>query len=183
MRQRVDDHPIEFRFPVHVGAERHAGHADERDRLAADDAIADRHERKRGVVVAALEPTRVEDAHAAATDRYQADRIYDAVVGRHDDRAHRRGDIDAGVDPLDVLRDGAGHRAHEATGIGGGLRFALYDPSSADPADNVSELAVMLSWQMKVAPLRVLLQYTHREEAGTVSIPNDGLDAMLQVAW
>lgn len=75
------------------------------------------------------------------------------------------------------------HYLNQKTGIAGAIRFALLDPSSSDPADNVSELALMLSWSMKAAPLRVLLQYTHREEAAGVSVANDGLDAMLQVTW
>lgn len=75
------------------------------------------------------------------------------------------------------------HYLNQKTGIGGAIRFALLDPSSADPADNVSELAIMLSLSLKNAPLRVLLQYTHREEAAGVSVANDGLDAMVQVTW
>jgi hypothetical protein len=72
---------------------------------------------------------------------------------------------------------------HEGTGLGGGVRFALLDPSAVDPSDNVTELSVMLSWQLKSAPLRVLLQFTHRDEANGVAVANDDLDAMLQVAW
>lgn len=75
------------------------------------------------------------------------------------------------------------HYFNQRTGLAGAIRFALLDPSSADPNDNVSELSVMLSWTMKRAPLRVLLQYTHREEAPGVAVANDGLDAMLQVTW
>ena len=72
---------------------------------------------------------------------------------------------------------------HEPTGLSGGVRFALFNPSNADPNDDVTEISVMIGWQLKVAPLRVVLQYTHRDEAPGVSIANDDLDAMLQVAW
>ena len=72
---------------------------------------------------------------------------------------------------------------HEPTGLSGGVRFALLNPSNADPNDDVTEVTVMLGWQLKAAPLRVLLQYTHRDEAPGVSVANDDLDAMLQVAW
>ncbi len=75
------------------------------------------------------------------------------------------------------------HYLNQKTGIGAAIRFALLDPSSADPGDQVNELAIMLSLSLKNAPLRVLLQYTHREEATGVSVANDGLDAMLQVTW
>lgn len=72
---------------------------------------------------------------------------------------------------------------HEGTGLSGGVRFALLDPSAADPNDNVNELSVMLGWQLKAAPLRVILQYTHREEAAGVAVANDDVDAMVQVSW
>ncbi len=72
---------------------------------------------------------------------------------------------------------------HQPTGLSGGVRFALYNPSAADPNDDVTEVSVMLGWQLKVAPVRVVLQYTHRDEAPGVSVANDDLDAMLQVAW
>lgn len=44
--QRVDDHTVALRFPMHVGAEGETGHADERDRLTALDMVADRYERE-----------------------------------------------------------------------------------------------------------------------------------------
>ena len=72
---------------------------------------------------------------------------------------------------------------NHSTGLSAGVRFAQFDPSSADTSDNVTEVAVMLSWQVKAAPLRVLLQYTHRDEAPGVSVANDAVDAMLQATW
>ncbi len=75
------------------------------------------------------------------------------------------------------------HYGHDATGLEGAVRLSFYDPSKADPTDDITELTVMLGWKMRTAPLRVLLQYTHRTEAQGVSIPNDGVDAMLQVTW
>src|SRR5258708_35009842 len=66
LRQRVDDPSVELRFPVHVRRGGEAGHPDERDRLTARDVVADRHERQRGVVVAALEAASVDDAHPEA---------------------------------------------------------------------------------------------------------------------
>ncbi len=73
--------------------------------------------------------------------------------------------------------------SNTTTGLSGGVRFAQFDPSNADPNDNVTEVTAMLGWQLKAAPLRVLLQYTHRGESPGVSVANDGLDAMLQVTW
>ncbi|MFT3837552.1 MAG: hypothetical protein QM723_11205 [Myxococcaceae bacterium] len=75
------------------------------------------------------------------------------------------------------------HFGHEGTGLEGAVRLTIYDPSHADPTDDITEISAMLGWRMKSAPLRVLVQYTHREEAQGVSVPNDGLDAMLQVTW
>jgi hypothetical protein len=75
------------------------------------------------------------------------------------------------------------HYLHERSGIAGGVRLALFDPSKADPNDNVTEISVMLSWQLSAAPLRILVQYTHRDESAGVSVPNDAVDAMLQATW
>ncbi len=72
---------------------------------------------------------------------------------------------------------------NERTGLSAGVRLALFEPSVADLSDNVTEVSVMLSWQLKAAPLRVVLQYTHREEVAGVSVPNDAVDAMLQATW
>ena len=72
---------------------------------------------------------------------------------------------------------------NQSTGLSGGVRFALFDPSSADKNDNVTEITVMLSWQLTAAPLRLVLQYTHRDEAPGVSVANDAVDAMLQATW
>src|SRR5881394_2784690 len=56
MRERIDDPFILFDFPVHVRSGRRTGHADERDGLAAGDALADGHERRGRVVVTAINP-------------------------------------------------------------------------------------------------------------------------------
>src|SRR5688572_19581783 len=52
--QRVDHLAVELCFPVHVRPGRDAGHADERDRLPAHDALPDLHQAQRGVVGADL---------------------------------------------------------------------------------------------------------------------------------
>lgn len=75
------------------------------------------------------------------------------------------------------------HYFHAGTGLAGGVRVAVFDPSAADPNDNVIEMTAVLSWQLKAAPVRLLVQFTHREEAPGVSVANDGLDAMLQATW
>src|SRR5207247_10591691 len=110
---RGDGPAVDLPCPAHVRAGRGAGQTDERDRLPAHDVVADGHERKRGVVVAALDAALL-DAPAAPADRDPADGVNDAVVGRADDRAVRRGDVDAGVAALEELRDRAGDRSHEA---------------------------------------------------------------------
>src|SRR5438093_6010824 len=114
MRERIDDPSVLFDFPVHVGSGRRAGHADERDRLAPSDMLADRDERSGRVVVAALEPIRVLHAHPPSTDLDPARRVDDAVICGDDDRTVRRGDVDAGVAALQELADGASDRANEA---------------------------------------------------------------------
>ncbi len=75
------------------------------------------------------------------------------------------------------------HYAHEGTGLEGAVRLTLYDPYNSDPTDDITELSAMLGWKMRRAPLRLMLQYTHRSEAQRVSVPNDGLDALLQITW
>src|SRR5213594_761759 len=124
MLERIDDPSVLFDFPVHVRTAGRTGHADERDRLAARDAVADRHERRGRVVVAALEAFRVLHADAAAPDLNPARRVDDAVVRGDDDRAERRGDIDPGVLALQELADRASDRPDEAA------RRALDAPES-----------------------------------------------------
>src|SRR5437867_12019519 len=124
MLERIDDPSVLFDFPVHVRTAGRTGHADERDRLAARDAVADRHERRGRVVVAALEALRVLHADAAPPDLDPPRRVDDAVVRGDDDRAERGGDVDAGVATLQELADRAGDRRDAAT------RRALDAPKS-----------------------------------------------------
>src|SRR5438132_3297856 len=131
MRERIDDPFILFDFPVHVRPGRGAGHADERDRLATRDAVADGHERRGRVVVAALDPFGVLHAHPAPSDLDPARGIDDAVVRGDDDRADRRGDVDPGVAALKELADRSGDRANEAP-------RGLVDPAESRSSGRVS---------------------------------------------
>ena len=58
-RERVDELAEELCFPVEVRTGRHARHADDRDRLTANDALPEVHERAGDVEVAALESAAV----------------------------------------------------------------------------------------------------------------------------
>ena len=114
MREGIDDPSVLFDFPVHVGPGGRAGHPYERDRLAARDVVADGHERRGRVVVAALEALGVLHADPASPDLDPACRVDDAVIRRDDDRTVWRGDVDAGVTTLQELADRAGDRPDEA---------------------------------------------------------------------
>ena len=114
MREGIDDPSVLFDFPVDMGPRRGAGHPDERDRLAARDVFADGHERCRRVVVAALEAFRVLHADAAPAHLYPARGVDDAVIRGDDDRAVRRGDVDARVVALQELTHRSGDRSDEA---------------------------------------------------------------------
>src|SRR6266849_3199777 len=114
MREGIDDPSVLSDFPVHMRTGRGAGHADEGDRLAARDAVADGHERRGRVVVAALDSCGVLHAYAATADLDPARRVDDAVVRGDDDRAERRGDVDPAVAPLKELAHRARDRTDEA---------------------------------------------------------------------
>jgi hypothetical protein len=47
----------------------------------------------------------------------------------------------------------------------------------------VHEVSALIGWRLRKAPLRVVLQYTHRSEEVAVSLANDSLDLMLQATW
>lgn len=72
---------------------------------------------------------------------------------------------------------------HQPTGLEGALRFAYYEPSTAQLADDVSELTAMVGWRPFKLPFRVLAQYTHRSESAAVGYPNDNVDVMLHAVW
>ena len=95
---------------MHVRPCRHAGEPDERDRLAADNAIADPNERRGRVIRAGHDAARVTDANPPSTDGDPADRRDHPVIGRDDERAERCRDIDAGVSQRHDLGDRANAR-------------------------------------------------------------------------
>lgn len=72
---------------------------------------------------------------------------------------------------------------HEGTGLEAAARFAWYEPSSAQTADQVTELAGMIGWRPFKLPFRVLVQYTHRGEEAGAAYDNDSVDAMLHAVW
>src|SRR5438132_253047 len=114
MGERIDDPSVLFHFPVHVRPGGGAGHADERDGLAARNAVADRHERGGRVVVAALDAFGVLDADAPAADLDPTRGVDDTVVRGDDDRTERSGEVDPGVTALKELADRASDRTDEA---------------------------------------------------------------------
>src|SRR4051794_17473587 len=113
MREGIDDPSILFDFPVDVGTGGRSSHPDEGDRLAPRDVLADGNQGSGRVVVAALESVGVLHAPPPTADLDPARGIDDAVIRGDDDRAVRRGDVDAGVVSLKELTDLAGHRADE----------------------------------------------------------------------
>jgi hypothetical protein len=72
---------------------------------------------------------------------------------------------------------------HEATGLEAAARFAWYEPSSAQTADQVTEIAGMVGWRPFKLPFRVLVQYTRRGEETGAAYDNDSVDAMLHAVW
>src|SRR5439155_2447037 len=114
MGEGIDDPSVLFDFPVHVRRGGGAGHPDERDRLATRNAVADPHERRGRVVVAALDAFGVLDADAPAADLDPARGVDDTVVRGDDDRTERSGDVDPGVTALKELADRASDRTDEA---------------------------------------------------------------------
>src|SRR6266566_567090 len=100
MGEGIDDPSVLFDFPVHVRPGGGAGHPDERDRLATRNSVADPHERRGRVVVAALDAFGVLDADAPAADLDPARGVDDTVVRGDDDRTERSGDVDPGVTAL-----------------------------------------------------------------------------------
>src|SRR2546423_6010854 len=114
MREGIDDPSVLLDFPVHVRTGRRAGHSDERDGLAPRDSVADGHERRGRVVVAALNSLSVLHAHPAPADLHPTRRVHDAAGGGDDDGADGCRDVDTGVAPLAELADRAGDWADEA---------------------------------------------------------------------
>src|SRR5436309_396845 len=126
-QQWVDEPSVQLRFPVHVRAACQPGHADERDRLTARHAVADRRQHRTRVVVARLEPTAVLDADpdAAFTVELPSRLGHDAGVRRDDGRSEWRRDVDAAVRKMEELRDRPGHRPEQVTRTAIYLREAL----------------------------------------------------------
>lgn len=75
------------------------------------------------------------------------------------------------------------HYAHARTGLEAGVRFTVFNPSSAQPEANLTELAAILAWQLRAWPLRVVLQYTHRAEPVAVAFANDSVDVLFRANW
>src|SRR5438093_1650832 len=113
MLEGIDDPSVLAYFPVDMRPGRRTGHSDERDRLPARDMFSDGDERRGRVVVAALNTLGVLDADATTADLNPAGSVHRAFVGRDDDRAVGRRDVNAGVAALEELAHGSGHRADE----------------------------------------------------------------------
>ncbi|MFO0598623.1 MAG: hypothetical protein U0228_25170 [Myxococcaceae bacterium] len=72
---------------------------------------------------------------------------------------------------------------HEDTGLEAAVRFAWYEPSTAQTQDQVMEFVAMVGWKPFKLPFRVVGQFTHREEEQGVGYPNDSVDVMLHAVW
>ncbi|MBL8949279.1 MAG: hypothetical protein JNK82_00785 [Myxococcaceae bacterium] len=68
-------------------------------------------------------------------------------------------------------------------GLEAGLRFAWIEPSTAQFQDRAWDYTAFLGYRFRWVPLRVILQYTHREEEQGVAIGNDSIDFMAQATW
>ena len=73
--------------------------------------------------------------------------------------------------------------SHPGTGLEAALRGAFYEPSAAQPDDQVIEVAAVVAWRPFELPFRVLLQYTHRSEEARATYSNDSVDLMLHAVW
>jgi hypothetical protein len=71
----------------------------------------------------------------------------------------------------------------ESIGLEAAVRFSWLEPSTAQLGDRAWDYTAMLAYHFKKVPLRVLAQYTHREEEPVAAIGNDSIDAMVQVTW
>ena len=72
---------------------------------------------------------------------------------------------------------------HQGTGLEVAARFAYFEPSVAQPDDQVIEVVGMVGWKPFDLPFRVLLQYTHRNEEARATYSNDSVDLMLHAVW
>lgn len=72
---------------------------------------------------------------------------------------------------------------HAGTGLEVAARFAYYEPSAAQPDDQVMEMVGMVGWRPFELPFRVLAQYTHRNEEARSTYSNDSVDLMLHAVW
>lgn len=75
------------------------------------------------------------------------------------------------------------HYLFSNLGLEAAFRVSYFEPSVAQVDDQLLELAGMVGYRFHDWPVRVMLQYTHREEARQVAVPNDSVDAMVQIAW
>ena len=67
------------------------------------------------------------------------------------------------------------HYVHDDTGLEAALRYAYLEPSNAQTDDRVQEISAMIGYRPFKGPIRVVLQYEHREEETAVAIGNDSL--------
>jgi hypothetical protein len=72
---------------------------------------------------------------------------------------------------------------HKGTGIEVGGRFAYFEPSDVQPNDQQMEGAAMIGYRASFFPGRIIVQYTLRLEEPAASVPNNSIDALLQVSF
>ncbi|MBK7859596.1 MAG: hypothetical protein IPJ65_13460 [Archangiaceae bacterium] len=138
------------------------------------------------VVAIGTRPNRINQSQlgfgADATLRVAGLRMLVGLVGRQN--SYASSDM-ASVLPSDTSMGlfAQLHYVFDALGLEAGVRFGWYEPSTAQFDDRAWELNGLLAYRFKKVPLRVLLQYTHREEEPAVAIGNESIDAMVQVTW
>ncbi len=70
-----------------------------------------------------------------------------------------------------------------SVGLEAGLRFSWVEPSTAQFQDRAWDYTAFLGYRFRWVPLRIILQYTHRDEEQGVAIDNDSIDFMAQATW
>jgi len=68
-------------------------------------------------------------------------------------------------------------------GLEAAIRFSWLEPGTADFQNRTWDYAALIGYRFRWVPLRVILQYTHRDEEQGVALDNDSVDFMAQATW
>lgn len=75
------------------------------------------------------------------------------------------------------------HYIHPGTKLEGAVRYARLEPSLAQSDDAIHEISAMVGIGLFGGPVRVCLQFDHREEEAPVAVPNDTVTAFLHATF